>query len=61
MSSKRNIAQELEPGGYNRERAFERIRGIGDKLKTVFAMAEERDISTEAAAFIMAQERLQSA
>lgn len=56
-----NIAQELEPGGYNRERAYERIRGIGDKLKTVFTMAEERDISTEAAAFIMAQERLQSA
>ncbi len=56
-----NIAQELEAGGYNRERAYARIEGIGDKLTTTFRLAEERGIPTEAAAMIMAQERLQSA
>lgn len=56
-----NIAVELQPGGYDRERAYVQIGTIGDKVTTALAMAEERDISTDAAAMLMAQERLQAA
>lgn len=56
-----NVAAELEPGGYDRERAYERIGGIGDKLLQVYAQAAERSISTEAAAISLAEERLRAA
>lgn len=56
-----NIADELLPGGYNRERAYANIRTIGDKVARALELADELDISTDAAATIMAQERLQAA
>lgn len=56
-----NIAVELQPGGYDRDRAYEQIATIGDKVAAVLRMAEERSISTDAAATLMAQERLQAA
>jgi leucine dehydrogenase len=54
-----NIAEELH--GYDRDRAYDRIRGIGATLARVLATAQERGITTEAAAERLAHERLRGA
>ena len=51
-----NIAEELR--GYDRDRAYERIRGISATLRRILAMAEERGITTEVAAEQVAEERI---
>lgn len=56
-----NIAEELSPAGYDRERAFARVAQIGAKVARSLALADERDISTDAAAVLMAEERLNAA
>lgn len=56
-----NIANELQPGGYDEQRAYTQIATIGDKLLQAYQLAEERDLSTDAAAMIIAQQRLQQA
>lgn len=56
-----NIANELEPGGYDRERAFAQVAGIGEKLTEVYRLADERGISTDAAATYMAEQRFLAA
>lgn len=56
-----NIADELLPGGYDRDRAYAKIQTIGDKVARALQMADERGISTDAAGMIMAEERLRAA
>src|SRR5690625_80538 len=56
-----NVSDELQPGGYNEERAYERIGEIGGKVERALKLAEERGISTDAAAVAMAEERLKAA
>ncbi len=56
-----NIANELQPGGYDRERAYGQIATIGEKLIQAYQLAEERNISTDAAAMIIAELRLKHA
>ncbi len=51
-----NVADEL--GGYNRERAFQRIGGIYDNVRKVLDIAKRDRIPTYRAADIMAQERI---
>lgn len=53
-----NVAAELEPGGYDRERAYAKIADIGNKVARALALADERGISTDRAAVLMAEERL---
>ncbi|MGH2685806.1 MAG: Glu/Leu/Phe/Val dehydrogenase dimerization domain-containing protein [Actinomycetota bacterium] len=53
-----NIAEELR--GYERQRAYERIRGIGAAIGRILATAEEHGITTEEAAEHVAEERLQN-
>jgi glutamate dehydrogenase/leucine dehydrogenase len=53
-----NIAE--EPHGYDRQRAMERIRTIGDTLTRVFDRADADGITTAAAADRLAEERLTS-
>ncbi len=53
-----NVADELRPGGYDRERAYEQVAKIGEKVARALRLADERGISTEAAAVMMAEERL---
>lgn len=54
-----NVAEEYHPQGYSRERALKRVSTIYDKLLRVFKIAEERNITTAAAADVMAEERMQ--
>ena len=54
-----NVAEEYHPNGYSRERALARVATIYDKLLRVFQIAEERNITTAAAADVMAEERMQ--
>jgi leucine dehydrogenase len=54
-----NIAVELEPGGYDPERARERVLAIGDTVRTVLEMADREGITTLAAAVEHARERLE--
>jgi leucine dehydrogenase len=54
-----NIAEELR--GYDRDRAYERIRGIGATTTLVLETAAQLGITTEAAAEHVAEERLTKA
>jgi leucine dehydrogenase len=53
-----NVAEEFNPSGYNRDRAYARVATIYDKLMKIFTIAKERNISTARAADIMAEERI---
>jgi leucine dehydrogenase len=56
-----NIADETAPGGYDRERAWKRVEGIGDTLRRVFALADEHGTTTAAAADRLAEDRIAAA
>jgi leucine dehydrogenase len=56
-----NVADELQPGGYKRERAYAMVGEIGAKVARALDLADERGISTDAAAVLMADERLLAA
>ncbi|MDA8347135.1 MAG: amino acid dehydrogenase [Thermaerobacter sp.] len=53
-----NIADEFEDGGYQRERAFQRVAQIGERLLAVFRRAEAEGITTSAAAERIAEDRI---
>ncbi len=53
-----NVAEEFNPTGYNRDRAYSRVATIYDKLMKVFEIAEKQNISTAKAADVMAEERI---
>jgi leucine dehydrogenase len=53
-----NIAVEFEPGGYNPDRARERVCAIGDTVRTVLDMAAANGTTTLAAAQELARNRL---
>lgn len=52
-----NVADELS--GYNRERALAKADGIYDQIQEVFRIAKRDNITTAAAADIMAEERIE--
>jgi leucine dehydrogenase len=54
-----NIAVELEPGGYDPDRARARVLEIGDTLRTVFDMADADGVTPLAAAQQLARGRLE--
>jgi leucine dehydrogenase len=45
-----NVSLELEPGGYNEQKAVAKIKNIFEALKSVFETARKRNITTHAAA-----------
>jgi glutamate dehydrogenase/leucine dehydrogenase len=53
-----NIADELGPDGYNRERAWRQVATIHDTLSRVFAVAADEGITPAAAADRIAERRL---
>lgn len=55
-----NVADELTPGGYRRERARAKTESIFDTLRTIFAQAEQRDVPPHRLAVTLAQERIQA-
>ena len=54
-----NISVELEPGGYDADRARERVLAIGDTVRTVLDMAEADGTDTLTAAYEHARRRLE--
>jgi valine dehydrogenase (NAD+) len=52
------VADELQPGGYSEARTRVRIDGIADRLREVFALADELRITTAAAADRIAAARI---
>ena len=55
-----NVADELTPGGYRRERAKAKTESIFDTLKTIFGQAKQRDVPPHRLAVTLAQERIQA-
>jgi leucine dehydrogenase len=53
-----NISVELEPGGYDADRAEARVRGIGDTLRRVFDDAEKMGATPLTAAMEIARRNL---
>ncbi len=53
-----NIAVELEPGGYDVERARTGVLEVGDTLRTVFEVADAEGVTPLAAAQQIARQRL---
>jgi glutamate dehydrogenase/leucine dehydrogenase len=56
-----NIAVEFEDGGYSRERADARVRGVGDTVRTVLDHAEATGTTPLAAALEIARRRVDQA
>ncbi|HWB71722.1 MAG TPA: Glu/Leu/Phe/Val dehydrogenase [Egibacteraceae bacterium] len=52
------VADELRPGGYRPERARARVDRIADRLREVFAVADERGVATSRAADAVAEQRM---
>lgn len=55
-----NVADELLPNGYNRERAMNKVETIYDSLSRVYEISNRDHIPTYAAADRMAEERMSS-
>ena len=53
-----NIAEELAPGGYHRQKAYARVRRIGETISTLLAQAEAEGITMTAAADRLAERRI---
>ena len=56
-----NIAVELEPEGYSRQRADARVRAIGDTLRAIFDAAEAEGVTPLQAALHLARARITEA
>jgi leucine dehydrogenase len=56
-----NIAVEFEDGGYSRERADARVRGVGDAVRTILDHAEATGATPLAAALEIARRRVAEA
>jgi glutamate dehydrogenase/leucine dehydrogenase len=56
-----NIAQELEPGGYDRQRALQRVATIERTLSAIFDRARCEDLPPSQVADRMARERIDAA
>lgn len=53
-----NVYSELLPGGYNKEKAMEKVEHIYDAIKGVIKLAKEKKITTAEAAHYFALERI---
>jgi len=56
-----NVADELMPGGYDRDRALAKVSKIHDILLKVFQISKEKGIGTHEAADMYAEERIRKA
>jgi leucine dehydrogenase len=56
-----NISVELEPGGYDVRAARERVRGIGDTMRAIYAEADAAEVTPLAAAMAIAHRRVDEA
>ncbi len=56
-----NVAEEQNPGGYNRERAMAKVGAIYEVLLKIFDISKERNIGTHRAAEVYAEDRIRKA
>ena len=56
-----NIAQELGSGGYDHDRAWNRIAGIRETMTTIFSLVDEHHVTPAEAADHLAEARLAAA
>jgi len=54
-----NVSVELEPGGYNEERATEKVRNISNAVRSILETAEREDIAANRAAILVAELKLE--
>jgi len=54
-----NIAAELESEGYDRDRALSNVWGIFDTVQDVFDLAESQHLTTNRAAIVLAERKLE--
>jgi leucine dehydrogenase len=54
-----NVSVELEPGGYNEERALAKVRNIHDAVRDIVLTAEREGISTNRAAILLAERKIE--
>ena len=55
-----NVADEMEPGGYNHERAEKRVLGIRQRLEEVFRLSRQSHLLPVEAAIRIAEERIKA-
>lgn len=55
-----NVFNELVPGGYDQQRAFEQVDGIRAKVAEALDLAKEHGVNTNTAAVMMADRTLQA-
>jgi leucine dehydrogenase len=53
-----NVSIEVEPGGYDEARSRRKVENIPAALKSVFRISRERNVSTNRASNLLAEERL---
>jgi leucine dehydrogenase len=56
-----NVAHELHPGGYSRERAFADVKKIYDRGRTIINIAREEKVPPYAVAIRLAEDRIRRA
>ncbi len=54
-----NVAQELEESGYHPKRAQQAVAKIPKRLKEIYNLANKKQIGTQAAAILLAEEKLE--
>lgn len=56
-----NVSVELEPNGYNEERALVKVRNIHDAVLSILKTADEEGIATNRAAILLAERKITAA
>ncbi len=56
-----NVSVELEPNGYNEERALVKVRNIHDAVMDILKTADEEGIATNRAAILLAERKIADA
>jgi len=56
-----NVSVELEPNGYNEERALVKVRNIHDAVMSILKTADEEGIATNRAAILLAERKIAEA
>jgi len=55
-----NVSVELEPNGYNEERAMQKVNNIYSAVRDILNTADEEDIATNRAAILLAERKIEA-
>ncbi len=56
-----NVSVELEPNGYNEDRALDKVRNIHNAVQNILKTADRENIATNRAAILLAERKLEEA